>query len=266
MNGPIFPIFGRLPRRHNPASSGGVLAAGWLAPVPSLGLIEALDRNMTAFARFAGLVALILSLATAAMGLASPAAAQMAGYGNGGTNPDYVLGTGDKIRVIVFGEDDLGGEVQIDGSGYFSLPLIGPVQAAGSTAPQLEQAIGTKLADGYLQNPRVSVEISTYRPFYVVGEVNRPGEYSYVNGMSALNAVALAGGFTTHADESTIYVRRNGSTKEAELPADQMTRILPGDIIRVTPSTFWAVATVVGPISGVLGTVAGIPGSSGWRP
>lgn len=218
---------------------------------------------MTTMTKLAALCALILALAVGAA--ITPASAQMAGYSANGDN-SYVLGTGDKVRVIIYGEEDLGGEFQIDGSGYVSLPLIGQVQAAGATAAQLEQEIGGKLSDGYLQSPRVSVEISTYRPFYVVGEVNKPGEYSYVNGMSALNAVALAGGYTVHADDSTIYVRRNGSTKEESLPADQMTRIYPGDIIRVTPSLFWSVVSVVAPVSGVVGVVAGVPGASGWRP
>src|SRR5689334_9941435 len=123
----------------------------------------------------------------------------------------YHLGTGDKVRVIVFGEEDLGGEFTIDGNGRISLPLIGDLAASGQTASALEQQIESKLADGYLQNPRVSVEITTYRPFYVIGEVNHPGEYAYVNGMSALNAIALAGGYTQRSQESTIYIRRNGS-------------------------------------------------------
>jgi protein involved in polysaccharide export with SLBB domain len=161
----------------------------------------------------------------------------------------YQLGTGDKVRVIVFGEDDLGGEFQIDSNGRISLPLIGEIQAAGETAASLEEAVEGKLANGYLQSPRVSVEITTYRPFYVIGEVNKPGEYPYVNGMSALNAIALAGGYTTRAKESTIYIRRNGRTNEEEVAADQMTRILPGDVVRIPISPFWAVMSVVSPLA-----------------
>jgi polysaccharide export outer membrane protein len=161
----------------------------------------------------------------------------------------YQLGSGDKIRVIVFGEEDLGGEFQVDGNGRISLPLIGELQAKGETANSLEQHIAAKLADGYLQSPRVSVEISTYRPFYVIGEVNKPGEYPYVNGMSALNAIALAGGYTTRANEGPIYIRRNGTLREEKLEADQMTRILPGDVIRVPVSPFWAVMSVISPLA-----------------
>jgi polysaccharide export outer membrane protein len=166
------------------------------------------------------------------------------------TEDSYQLGSGDKIRVIVFHEDDLSGEFQVDGNGRISLPLIGEVHAAGETSAGLEQQIAAKLADGYLQDPKVSVEITTYRPFYVIGEVNRPGEYPYVNGMSALNAIALAGGYTTHAHEGPIYIRRNGNVREEELEADQMTRIYPGDVIRVPISPFWAVMSVISPLAG----------------
>ena len=162
----------------------------------------------------------------------------------------YQLGTGDKLRVIVFGEDDLGGEFQVDGNGHISLPLIGGVTAAGETASGLEQVIADRLADGYLQSPRVSVSVSTYRPFYVIGEVSKAGEYAYVNGMSALNAVALAGGYTPKANESVIYIRRNGSNREEKVPADQMTRIWPGDVVRVPITLFWSFMSVAGPLAG----------------
>ena len=92
-------------------------------------------------------------------------------------NADYVLGPGDKMRLIVFGETDLSGDFTIDGSGFVRLPLIGQVRAAGYTSQQLEAAIGGSLAQGYLKQPRVSVEVSTYRPFYIIGAVNRPGQY-----------------------------------------------------------------------------------------
>jgi polysaccharide export outer membrane protein len=124
------------------------------------------------------------------------------------------------------------------------------VKAAGETAAGLEQEIAAKLAEGYLQNPRVSVEISLYRPFYVIGEVNKPGEYPYVNDMSALNAIALAGGYSPRAQEDVIYIRRNGSAKEEKVPADQMTRIWPGDVVRIPISFFWMVMSVAGPLTG----------------
>jgi polysaccharide export outer membrane protein len=161
----------------------------------------------------------------------------------------YRLGSGDQIRVIVYGEDDLGGQFTVDGNGFVSLPLIGQVKASGFAAPDLEIAITNKLADGYVNNPKVSVEVTTYRPFYVIGQVNKPGEYAFVNGMTVLNAVALAGGYTAQADDADVYVRRNGTAREQEVAADQTTRIYPGDVVRVSQTTFWKVVTVLSPVA-----------------
>ncbi len=155
-----------------------------------------------------------------------------------GSNSGYHLGAGDKIRIIVYGEDDLGGEFEVDGSGYVRLPLVGQVQAAGLTVRDFEGQIATRLSDGYLRDPKVSAEVTTYRPFYIIGEVNKPGEYAYVNGMNVVTAVALAGGFTYRASDDDVYVRRNGSRREEELPANERTIIYPGDIIRVTERFF----------------------------
>jgi polysaccharide export outer membrane protein len=170
--------------------------------------------------------------------------------GQGGIASGYLIGPGDKLRVSVFGEDDLSGEYQIDGSGMVRLPLIGTLRAAGFTAPALENAIAGALAQGYLKNPRVNVEITAYRPFYIMGAVNRPGNYPYVNNMSALDAVALGGGFTDQARQSVVYVRHEGSTVEEELPASQLTRIWPGDVVRVKDTLFWDAMQIFTPLAG----------------
>ena len=163
---------------------------------------------------------------------------------------DYVLGPGDKLRLTVYGETDLSGEFTIDGSGYARLPLIGQTRAAGYTARQLEQVIAGTLARGYLKSPRVSVEIATYRPFYVIGAVNRPGQYAYVDHMSALNAVALAGGFTDQAIQSTVYIRHEGSAKEQAVETGQLAHIEPGDVVRVKTSPFWEAMNLFSPVAG----------------
>jgi polysaccharide export outer membrane protein len=168
----------------------------------------------------------------------------------------YLLGTGDKVRVIVYGEDDLSGEFQVDENGNISVPMIGETRAAGLTGSALEQAIQAKFADGYLNDPRVSVQVTQYRPFYIIGQINKPGEYSYVNDMTAPNAIALAGGYTDHADDADIYVRHYGETREAEVPADATTHILPGDVIRVTKSNFWVVMDAVVPVAGAVSPFA----------
>ncbi len=115
----------------------------------------------------------------------------------------YRLGTGDTVRVTVFGETDLSGTFEIDSQGYVRLPLIGQIAAAGLSTYGLESRITDSLISGkYLLNPRVNVEVTTYRPFYIVGEISKPGEYPYVNAMTTQNAIALAGGFTDRAVES----------------------------------------------------------------
>jgi len=166
-------------------------------------------------------------------------------------NADYTLGPSDKLRITVYGEDDLSGEFQIDGAGTVRLPLIGQVKAAGLTAPQLEARVEEALDHGYLLNARVAIEVTAYRPIYIIGQVNKPGEYPYVSNMSALNAIALAGGFSEKAVESTLYVRHDGETEEHAVTADGSTRINPGDVVRVRESFFWDFADVLSPLTGL---------------
>jgi len=150
----------------------------------------------------------------------------------------YKLDAGDRLRVIVFGEMDLSGEYEVDGSGLVRLPLIGQVKAAGLALGEFEGMVKSALDEGYLRNARVSVEVINYRPFYILGQVNKPGEYPYVNGMTVLSAVALAGGYTYRANESNVYLRRRGSEEQRMIPADQVTRVQPGDIITVRERFF----------------------------
>jgi protein involved in polysaccharide export with SLBB domain len=149
----------------------------------------------------------------------------------------YKLGSGDRVRVVVFRHEDLSGEFSLDGAGNFAMPLIGEVQAYGTTTRELEQRIAQKLEDGYLVDPQVSVEVLNYRPFYILGEVKAPGSYQYVNGMNVLNAVALAGGFTYRAKQDEFILQRGGTnTAGSEVGID--TPILPGDVITVQERFF----------------------------
>ena len=163
---------------------------------------------------------------------------------------DYKLGAGDQLRVIVYGEDDLGGTFNVDGNGFVSLPLIGALKVSGLETGDVEKEMVVRYSDGYLKDPRVSVQVMQYRPFYIMGEVNKPGSYPYTNDMSVLNAVTDAGGYTQKAIQSSVYVRRNGETKEEELPANPSTKIYPGDVIRVDSSAFWDALSIIGPLSG----------------
>jgi protein involved in polysaccharide export with SLBB domain len=166
------------------------------------------------------------------------------------TSNDYRFGPGDKLRVTVYGEDDLSGEFQIDGAGFIRLPLIGQMKAAGATAYELETQVTQTLDDGYMADARVAIEVTTYRPFYIIGQIGKPGEYPYVSNMSALNAVALAGGFTEKATETTLYVRHEGEAEEREVVVDELTRVEPGDVVRVPETTFWRVVDVISPLTG----------------
>ena len=183
-------------------------------------------------------IMLLAALGFTVAAQAAPAAAPAPPGQSAAPALDYKLGTGDKLRVIVFGEADLGGEYVVDSGGFVRLPLIGQIHAAGDTVRQFENEVISKLKDGYLKDPRVSAEVLNYRPFYIIGEISKPGEYPYVNGMSVLNAVALAGGYTPRADQRRVYIRRDATGREETLTADQTTKVNPGDIIRVAERFF----------------------------
>ncbi len=150
----------------------------------------------------------------------------------------YKLGSGDRVKVTVFGHDDLSGRFLVGGNGDVALPLIGKVRAGGLTVSEFEIRVVDALKPDYLKNPRVSVEVLNYRPFYIIGEVKRPGSYPYVNGMRVINAVALAGGYTYRARENKIFVTRASDPKNVKRRADHDTPVLPGDVIEV-PERFF---------------------------
>lgn len=144
----------------------------------------------------------------------------------------YTLGAGDQLHVTVFGEDDLTGNYTIDGQGFVSLPLIGHVHVGGMTASQSQEIITQKYAANYLVNPRVSVAVLNYRPFFILGQVKNPGSYPYMNGMTVLNAVALAGGYTDRGNPNNISVTHvNDAGKDQSIKEGDT--VMPGDIIRV---------------------------------
>lgn len=160
----------------------------------------------------------------------APSAAQ-AGSG-------YLLGPGDKIRVTVFGQEDLSGEFEVDAAGNVALPLIQSVPAQGMTPPALEKEIASRLEPEYLRDPKVSVEVLTYRPFYIYGEVMKPGGYPYVNGMTVHNAIALAGGFSYRARTSSVRLRRTKDGQQTETDVPLSTSVMPGDVIEVRERYF----------------------------
>lgn len=145
--------------------------------------------------------------------------------------PAYRLGSSDVLKVTVFDETDLSGTFSVDGGGRIALPLIGEVRVGGLTLAEAEALIVARLADGYLKQPRVALEVANYRPFYILGEVRNPGEYDYAEGMTVMKAVALAGGFTYRADEDDVEITAAGASNARE--ADPSATIMPGDTIRI---------------------------------
>jgi polysaccharide export outer membrane protein len=151
---------------------------------------------------------------------------------------DYRLDAGDKLRLTVFGEVSLSGDYVVGATGRMALPLIGEINAKGQTTTEVEKLIETKLKDGYLRDPRVSLEVITYRPFYILGEVNRPGEYPYTADLTVVKAVATANGFTYRANKNRVFIKHVGETEEKPYPAESTTIVAPGDTIRVAERFF----------------------------
>ncbi|MEL7108104.1 MAG: polysaccharide biosynthesis/export family protein [Pseudomonadota bacterium] len=150
----------------------------------------------------------------------------------------YQLGTGDQIRISVFGQPDLSGQFEVDGTGSIALPLIGTIRAQGMSTSELEKSIYDRLIDGYVRDPQVSAEVINYRPFYILGEVSRPGEYPYTNNLTVLNAVASAGGFTYRANKKIVYIKTVESDREVSIQLDSNTTVQPGDTIRIGERIF----------------------------
>jgi len=148
------------------------------------------------------------------------------------------LHAGERIKVIVFGEDRLSGEYEIDPSGQISIPLAGTIKAAGFTQVELERELAKKLRNEYLKNPKVTVQIASLRPFYIMGEVEKPGSYPYRSGLNAMSAIALAGGTTYRGSRNTILIQRPGDAGMREYPLSANTPVLPGDLVRIPERYF----------------------------
>jgi polysaccharide biosynthesis/export protein len=152
---------------------------------------------------------------------------------------EYRLAPGDMVRIITYGEDPLTGEFRVSDHGMIALPLAGSVKAAGRTPRQLEEAVAAMLKKrNMLTRPSVSVEISTYRPIYVLGEVNKPGQYPYLPGMTVVSGAAVAGGFTYRAvqDYASVVRTVDGDSVEGKVLRDGL--IQPGDVITVFERKF----------------------------
>lgn len=151
----------------------------------------------------------------------------------------YRLGVGDEVRVITFGETQLTGRFRVNDSGEIAVPLLGLMQARGLTTAELESRIAAALRDRHLiRSPSVSVEVVAYRPIFILGEVNKPGQYPYQPGMTVLTVVAIAGGFTYRAVESHVRILRTITGTPVEGLASRGAYVQPGDVITVLERYF----------------------------
>lgn len=152
---------------------------------------------------------------------------------------EYQLGAGDSLRLIFYGEDKLNGEYQIASDGQLALPLVGVIPAGGKTLPELQTAVREAYArGGYLLDPKVAVEILRYRPFFVLGEVNAPGQYPFIPGMTVQQAIATAKGYTYRAQQDTAMITRWGEEAEAPYRLAPGAAVAPGDTIRIPERHF----------------------------
>lgn len=182
---------------------------------------------------------LVLCLTALAFGCASTAPPARPARAAAGALPDlsdYRLGTGDKVRIDVFGEPDLSLDAVVDGMGNINYPLLGTVPAQKRTAGELQQALSAGLAAGYLKDPDVRVAVVQYRPFYTIGQVRKPGAYPYVIGLTVEKAIAIAGGLTNLASTRQLFLVREDASKRIKVGLDAL--VLPGDTLLVEEGLF----------------------------
>jgi len=152
--------------------------------------------------------------------------------------PPYTLDSGDRLRVVVFGQESLSNSYSVDAGGFITMPLIGAVPARDHTTAALASAIAAKLRNGFVREPHVAVEIEAYRPFFILGEVTAPGQYPYVANMTAETAVAIAGGFTPRAWKKTVVISRPEHGELYRGKAPLVSPVRPGDTIVVSERWF----------------------------
>jgi len=167
----------------------------------------------------------------------SPAPAAYA-YAPAASEQPYTLGPGDKLRVVVFGQDGISNTYMVDAGGSVSLPLIGTVSARGLTTQQFGARVAERLKQGYVRDPHVSVEVETYRPFFILGEVTTPGQYPYVADMTVEKAIAIAGGFAPRAYKQTVELTHSAGGEQIKSDVPLSYSLRPGDTIMVKERWF----------------------------
>ena len=150
----------------------------------------------------------------------------------------YRIGAGDTLRLTVFREESLSGEFQVGETGTLNLPLVGDIQASGKTIPEFRTDLTTLLGQEFVRDPNVTVAVVKYRPVYVLGEVETPGQYDYAENMTVFALVARAGGFTYRADQSTVLIRHENEPEERPYELTSGGAVLPGDTVRFVARYF----------------------------
>lgn len=145
----------------------------------------------------------------------------------------YRLASGDRLSLVVFGEEDFNRDYLVGDNGQVTVPLIGAVAAEGLTASELESMVCQKLSEGILVQPSCSVQVAEYRPFFILGETRAPGQYAFVPGMTVMTAVSIAGGFTFRAEQDRVSITRMVEGARREYRAEPLSTVVPGDVIYV---------------------------------
>ena len=190
-----------------------------------------------AFARTKHALSLVLVSAAFALGGCTSYAPPPKGFQAAALEP-YRLDSGDRLRISIFEQPGLSNSYTVDQAGYIAFPLIGQVAARGQTMPALESAIASRLKQGYLRDPDVTIEVDRYRPVFVMGEVGRPGQYSYVPGMTAQQAIAIAGGFTSRGNQRDVDVTRKINERVITGRSRISAPLIAGDTIYVRERLF----------------------------
>ena len=191
--------------------------------------------SRTSLARsLAAVAAALVGISVASCASAPPAIEHAAAY----YERPYALGGGDTVRVTVYGEAELTQTYRISQSGHISMPLIGDVEAAGRTAKEVRQDIASRLANGYLRDPSVTVEVADPRPVFILGEVGAAGQYPYAEGLNGMKVVALAGGYSPRAKRDRLVITRVYKGEAVTFAASPYDPIHPGDAIRVPERLF----------------------------
>jgi polysaccharide export outer membrane protein len=155
-----------------------------------------------------------------------------------GTGEPYTLDSGDKLRIVVFGQEGLTNTYIVDAAGKITMPLIGAVPARGATTAQLARTIAERLRNGFIREPHVAIEVETYRPFFILGEVTYPGQYPYVPNMTVETAIAIAGGFSPRAYRYEVDLSQSAGGITARRKVPLIAPVRPGDTITVQERWF----------------------------